>query len=429
MRVPEPLVQYFKTEFEPLLKTFLVKEKLLENGDDLHQRRYLNRSIAPHVETLSQLFNRIEKDSQTDGISEETYWSGAGSPKNRRLAYFLSFMPGNIFRVASVWAELHRLGWKWRGSAPSTESKGEEFRAVEFGAGTAAGACGVLAAEKFAPLGIPAIGSFALIEQSKSALQLGTKWMDALAEALGSQHRARPFHRRIDLSEPWLPKNAPQFHLMIMSYFLNETDLPPEVLARRCKEAAELHLENEGLIILVEPALKQQSRKLLEFRKALIELIEKSPSGGEPLKVLLPCLGHQVCGALAKPEDWCHEEVSWWRPPYLQELDAIVGLDRRSLPFSYLVIQKTHRSLREIFPALTGTDSTRYRLVSPSRALGKKDLEFYMCGQDGKRRTRYRLSGEGEDLKDIDRGDILQETTHHGEPNLTQIDRAKVIKK
>lgn len=418
MRVPVSLVDYFKSEFEPTVARFLFENELLPEPDALQNLRFLNRSVAPHVQTLSALFNRIEKDSQTDGIDEETYWTGAGSPKNRRLAYFLSFMPGNIFRVASVWAELHRLGFQWR------LPEGVEFRGLEWGAGTAAGACGILAGEAFAPLGMPSAGSFALIEQSKTALQLGSSWMDRFSEQLKLSIRARSFHRRVELESAWLPKNAPQFHLFVMSYFLNETESRPEILAKRCLEACHQHLEEEGLVIIVEPALKQQSRKLLEFRKHLIEQIETSPSD---MKVLLPCLGTQACGALSKPEDWCHEEVSWWRPKYLKELDTLVQLDRKTLPFSYLVLQKTRRSLREIFPKFEGTQTERYRLVSPARALGKKDLEFYLCGQDGKRRTRVRLKNQNALLDDVERGDILQNVRHHGEPQLTQIDHADGI--
>lgn len=59
--------------------------------------------------------------------------------------------------------------------------------------------------------------------------------------------------------------------------------------------------------------------------------------------------------------------------------------------------------MEELLPALQGSHAEdRYRLVSPSHHEGR-DLEFFLCGQDGKRRARYR---PGED-SDISRGDIL----------------------
>lgn len=422
MRVPVLLVNAFKDAFEPVLTDFLFQNQLIPEPDALKQKRFLNRSVAPHVKALSELFNRKEAlkngGSQTDGIDTETYWSDGANPKNRRLSYFLSFMPPNLFRVSSVWAELQRLGFQW------PFSKDSEFRGLEWGAGSASGACGILAGEKYAPLGLPERGSFALIEQSKAALVLGTKWFDHYAASNGQSITARPFHRRVDLEQSWLPKAAPKFHLFVMSYFLNESDLPADVLVKNYLEACERHLEDEGLTIIVEPALKLQSRKLLEFRKALLEH-PKMASGEAGLKVLLPCLGHQACGALAKPDDWCHEDVRWWRPSYLRELDTIVGLDRKSLPFSYLVIQKTKKPLEEILPALKGKREETYRLVSPSHSLSKKTSEFFICGQDGKRRARYAPS-KTEEMPN--RGDILLNATLHGDPALSQIDKAEMIR-
>jgi hypothetical protein len=416
MRVPVSLVNAFKDGFEPVLTDFLLQNELIPEPDALKQRRFLTRSVAPHVKTLSELFNRKEGD-QTDAIDTESYWSEGSNPKNRRLAYFLSFMPPNLYRVASVWAELYRLGFKW------PFSPDHDFRALEWGAGSASGACGVMAGEKFAPLGLPKQGSFALIEQSKAALTLGTKWFDFFAQSNGQSVSARPFHRRVDLSKPWLPPAAPKFHLFVMSFFLNESDLLPETLVEQFIHACDKHLEDEGLTIIVEPALKLQSRKLLTFRKALLAH-PKMVNGTAGLKVLLPCLGHQACGALAKEDDWCHEETSWWRPAYLRELDSLVNLDRKTLPFSYLVIQKTKKPLEEILPTLKGESEKTYRLVSPSHSLSKKTSEFFICGQDGKRRARY-APQKGETMPN--RGDILMNTTLHGDPALTQIDRAEIL--
>ncbi len=416
MRVPVPLVNAFKEEFEPLLSAFLEQEKLLPEGETLHSKRWMTRSVAPHVKALSSLFNRIEGE-QTDAIDEETYWTGSGSPKNRRLAYFLSFMPPNLFRVASIWSELHRLGFRW------PFSKEEGFRGIEWGAGVASGACGVIAGERHAPLGMPEQGNFALIEQSKAALQLGSRWFEHFS---GPTIQARPFHRRIDLSSSWLPSAAPKFHVFVFSYFLNESDVPAATLVERFLQTCENHLEDEGLVLISEPALRLQSRKLLEFRKALLEHPDMM-SGRAGMKVLLPCLGHQSCGALAREDDWCHEEVSWWRPPYLRELDSMTGLDRKSLPFSYLVLQKTRKPLEEVLPALQGAPKDRYRLVSPSHSLSKRTSEFFVCGQEGKRRARMDLSGLREGEGAPDRGSILENTKIHGDPALSQITSASVL--
>jgi hypothetical protein len=200
-----------------------------------------------------------------------------------------------------------------------------------------------------------------------------------------------------------------------MSFFLNESTESPRAMARTLLQAWDDHLEEEGLVILIEPALKAQSRRLLQLRRAILEKAEESG-----LKLLLPCLGHQACGALAEAEDWCHEEVSWWRPPYLRKLDDMASLDRKSLPFSYLVFAKTQRSMQELLPNLRGAADARYRLVSPAHSEGR-DLEFFLCGQSGKRRARYR------DDPELERGDILENTELRGDTNATRIQKARRV--
>jgi len=176
----------------------------------------------------------------------------------------------------------------------------------------------------------------------------------------------------------------------------------------------------------------------LELRKALLQ--EKSKGRADWLQILLPCLGHQSCGALSNPEDWCHEEVTWWRPPYFRTIDKMAGLDRKTLPFSYLVIAKSKRSREELLPALASAGpTTTHRLVSPAHSEGR-DLEFYLCGQDGKKRARFRptgatsedLNADSENQSDtakeapyLQRGDILLGAETRGDSQSTRVEKIK----
>ena len=240
-------------------------------------------------------------------------------------------------------------------------------------------------------------------------LQMGERWSRNFFEANGHSWSPRLFHRRLDFSQPLLPPAAPQFNLWLMSYFFNEAS--PEQISGAAEKSVrewERHVADEGLIMIVEPALKHQSRRLLEFRRALLELQAKGI--GTEFQVLLPCLGHQACGALASAEDWCHEEVEWMRPPYMKRIDQLAELDRRSLAFSYLVLVRSRRPRSEILPALQGL--TRIdRLVSPTHWEGKEQ-EFYFCGPDGKKRGRFKSHPSREDLQ---RGDLLGDAKTRGD--------------
>lgn len=413
MRVPKSLADAFGADFQSRIGQFLVQEGLVSQPGDLESPRFLSRSVIPHVERLSELFNRKagERVEQEQGL--DPYWASGSNPKNLRLAYFLAFMPPNLFRVASVWAELHRLGYRW--------PEGKKFSAIEFGAGPATGACGISAGEHFASVGLPREGTWALLDQDKPMLQMGERWSREYFEANGQAWATRLFHRRLDLGAPLLPPTAPKFNLWLMSYFFNEAS--PEQMAGAAERALrewERHVEDEGLIILVEPALKAQSRRLLELRRDLLEL--KKAGKGKDFQILLPCLGDQACGALAAPDDWCHEEVFWMRPSYLKRVDQLAGLDRRSLAFSYLVIARSRKPRAEILPALRGLSRTD-RLVSPTHWEGKEQ-EFYFCGPDGKKRGRYKYHPEREELG---RGDILGDAEIRGDRLHSRIDEYKEL--
>ena len=412
--VPKDLAEAFGAPFEQEIARFLVSRELIEDEASLLNPRYLARSIVPHVAKLSEFFNRLSDDQPA--ALDGAYWKTGSNTKNLRTAYFLSFMPPNLFRVAAVWAELHRLGFKWPFSGP--------LRGIDVGSGPATAVSGVAAGETYAPIGLPKEGNWALLDLDNASLDLGAAWVTQYLEFLKRPGwEFRPFPRKIKI-DSLLPRTAPRFHLWTQSFFLNEMiEAPPAEVAAALLDTWSRHLENEGVVIWIEPALKKESRRLLEVRKELVKQIEK---GNQPFKILLPCLGHQACGALAAPEDWCHENVVWWRPPYLRKLDDMTKLDRKSLPFSYLVISKTRRSLPEIFPGLEGFNSPQIeRLVSPPHGEGR-DLEFFICGQTGKRRARFRPNDT--EREEIQRGSLLLGPDFRGADESTRIEKIKKIK-
>ena len=189
MRVPISLAEAFGSSFEELISQFATDKKLLPETEAIRSNRFLARSVIPHVQKLSDLFNRTERLRELEPEEDERgrlpkpgarrpkpdpkkaaegldpYWSESSNPANLRLAYFLYFMPSNLFRVAAIWAELQRLGYRW--------PEGRPLQGLELGSGPATGACGIAAGEKHAPVGIPDSGNWALIEQDKPMLELG----------------------------------------------------------------------------------------------------------------------------------------------------------------------------------------------------------------------------------------------------------------
>lgn len=441
MIIPKKLSEVFNEPLTKALYESIQKMGWVENIEDLTQSRFLTRSIKPHMDKLSLLFNRLEideseieemptskktekrklkkRENADDGL--KNYWNTTQNKENFLLSYVLGFMPGNAMRVAAIWAELKRVGFEFN----FVTKDSQPLKAIEFGAGPGSGALGIGLAESYDSEQIKhPFWNWALIEQDRSILQFATEWVEKAYSTLGLNAQIKPFHRKLEIEKQgFLPRNAPRFHLFLTSYFLNELSLSPKELSKELIQTWDRHMEEESLIILVEPALKIESRKLLELRKELIQRFneeEKRKKTPSPYKVILPCMGHQTCRALESlsgREDWCHEEVTWWRPSFLKTIDEMCGLDRKTLPFSYLVIAKSKRTREELLPQFKNKKT--HRLVSPVHFEGR-DLEFYLCGEDGKRKTRLRTEEK------LVRGSILVDAELNGDIAAT---RASSIKK
>src|SRR5689334_21009233 len=99
MQVPNTLSTAFGAEFQEWINQFAVEQQLLPDLSSLASPRFLSRSVVPHITKLSGMFNREEKDQ---GSGLDPYWKQSSNPAHLRLAYFLYFMPSNLFRVASI---------------------------------------------------------------------------------------------------------------------------------------------------------------------------------------------------------------------------------------------------------------------------------------------------------------------------------------
>ena len=142
-------------------------------------------------------------------------------------------------------------------------------------------------------------------------------------------------------------------------------------------------LANDGSCIIIEPALRETSRELLEVRDGLLK---------EGLHIYSPCLMSNPCPALVNPKDWCHEDIPWEPPATIREIDKLTGLRKDSLKFTYLIIRRDTLSLSDIF------GSNPFRVVSEP-LVSKGKIEYYLCGADG-RRLAVRLDKDKSNLNE-----------------------------
>ncbi len=198
------------------------------------------------------------------------------------------------------------------------------------------------------------------------------------SEAALGEARALALHRpnftlttrRADLSATPLDASLGAYDLISAAHLLSELPLTLDERAAFLRKLCDAHLAQAGALLVVEPALRETGRALLEVRDRLLA----PPAGVSPLRALAPCLTQQACPALVNPRDWCTAEVSWDAPPHLLQLSRELGLHAEApLSFAPLLLS------REVpTPA-----ADLFRVVGvPPHEKGKKRL--FVCAERGR---------------------------------------------
>lgn len=157
------------------------------------------------------------------------------------------------------------------------------------------------------------------------------------------------------------------------------------------------HLNKNGVVIIIEPALRWTTRNLMKLRDCLLD----SQSTSRELRVLSPCLHEKPCPMLKTGgRDWCHMYLNWKRPDIIAKIDALVFNRKDYLKFSYLVLTK------EIIPP---NKRELWRVVSsPMHTKGKAEL--LLCNKTGLLRTTRQdknASPSNSDFDRVKRGDLV----------------------
>jgi hypothetical protein len=186
--------------------------------------------------------------------------------------------------------------------------------------------------------------------------------------------------------ERGLPAVDGRFPLVVAAHVLNElyarASIEARVEARAARVLAwcETLVAAGGTVILLEPALRETSRALLEVRDRLVA------SG---LHVVAPCFWAGPCPALARERDWCHDSA---KVPSAPRVD-----------FSYLALRAE---------APPPAPAARFRVVSDP-LVEKGRLKIFGCGAAGRValvRLDRAASAANAAFGRVERGDVLDVT-------------------
>jgi SAM-dependent methyltransferase len=183
-----------------------------------------------------------------------------------------------------------------------------------------------------------------------------------------------------------------RFDAVILGHVVNE--LFSGDAARRAKllaEAAGL-LAPGGSLLVVEPALRETSRALLEVRDLLV---------AQGFTIRAPCLWRGACPARVRESDWCHAERPIEPPPLVAAIAREAGLRKEAVKMSYLVVAPAGeewappppgRVFRIVSEPLPSKGRLRYMACGPEGRMGLALQEKHVC--DGNRAFEGLLRGD-----------------------------------
>ena len=306
--------------------------------------------VAGDVARLAGMFNKAQ---HVPVRGSKMYLSDAAL----RNAYFIYYTTANMLKLA---APLDAL----RCSASAAGRAGVQVSVLDLGCGTGTCMLGLLAWNESRHNAPGPVSYHASDSVTEAAV-----FVESLAADMRRLRPDMPLTVTTSVNDLMRPTTlGRQFDLIFLSNVLSEMPgRDPERLSAFLIE----HLAADGSVVIIEPALRETSRAALEFRDALLA------SGWT---VFAPCFRQGRCPALDDERDWCHHDLPWRRPAWMQVIDDRIGHLKLSLKFTYLVLNRHGETLLDsLRPAMTP-----FRVVS-ERFDEKGRTRAILCGEEGRR--------------------------------------------
>ena len=321
---------------------------------------------SPLVERIARGVGRLNAGLTRD--REALLASAYMDHQELSLAYRTYYLCANAPKLWPILERLDQIPLPAGTNGPSGALRPRLHSALEIGCGPGTGsiALALWAADR-APVG-PIVatdkseGGLAVARRLGDRLGLAnlvTARLDVLAERSSDLDRVRAVR--------------PQgFGLVVLMNVVNE--LGPRDDGRVVSLLDQV-VDAEGLVIVVEPAARAQSRRALGLRDRLVDA---------GWCVWLPCTRGGRCPALSDGGDWCHGEWSFQRPPFMRRVDQLTGTRREVLKATWFVVGRTPRPESVRSASVAPGHRARIARVVSERLVQKGRSRIVICTEDGR---------------------------------------------
>lgn len=290
---------------------------------------------------LSEAFTALRRNLPRNYFNKKEY----------RSAYLLYFTLTNYAKMLKCLDEV----FKHQNLIQS------EYKVLDIGCGpaTASLACSNFFASRFPNKNL---GLFCL-DQNREIIKDARN----LFKLLGSSKHKFEAHARALNTRAINSLKLGRFDLIILANVLNELGGVKDQY-QFCLSLIKHCLKPDGVLIILDPALRLTTRSLMEMRNLLIK-------NQSDLEIISPCLHKHPCPMFAQNRrDWCHFYLEWKCPAAIYEVDRLLGIRHNYLKMAYLIIKAgVHQSTTE------KSSHKLWRVVSsPLSSKGK--VEFVLCG-------------------------------------------------
>lgn len=329
---------------EPLDPTWL--DTLNEVARKLRLGPFDDPRLPQHVSAMAAVYN----DDKMPGLR---------ASRDQLSARLHFWFPRDVPKVAGAVRELVAMGALRLGDKP--------LKVLDLGAGLGASHRGLARALAAGAPGKRGTLEVLAIDDDREALRIAASIAEQRPREGAVEIRLKTEERSIHGRNP-----RGRYDVVIIGQAISELDLDKpepervELNTERIVTLARDCLEPNGVLVIVEPALRTRARHLQRIRGAVI---------ARGLHVIAPCLHHGRCPLLGREGDWCHEDLPVDLPEFLVPTAKRAGLRWEGLTYSYLLLARAPLNLTGALAPATN----RERAVS-GLLITKGKRELVLCG-------------------------------------------------